>query len=131
MNTRATLFSGALLALLGVGLGAFGAHALKPVLTASGRMETFELAVRYQFYHAFALLATGILQHTFPTLWLNYASLSTLLGVILFSGSLLAFCFTGVAAQAMITPFGGILLMLGWAFMLGGILKSMHTKKPS
>jgi uncharacterized membrane protein YgdD (TMEM256/DUF423 family) len=131
MNTKATLLSGALLALLSVTLGAFGAHILKSVLTAAGRMETFELAVRYQFYHAFALLVAGILQHTFPTPWFKYASLSTFPGVLLFSGSLLAFCFTGVSALGIITPFGGVLLMLGWAFMLVGILKSVPIKKPS
>jgi uncharacterized membrane protein YgdD (TMEM256/DUF423 family) len=53
------LLSGAILAGLGVAIGAFGAHAMKAMLEASGRTDTFETAVRYQFYHALALLFIG------------------------------------------------------------------------
>jgi uncharacterized membrane protein YgdD (TMEM256/DUF423 family) len=60
MNIKQTLIAGAVLGLLGVGLGAFGAHALKPTLEANGRLDTFELAVRYQFFHALALLFLGL-----------------------------------------------------------------------
>ncbi len=54
MTSKKLLLTGAILGLLSVILGAFGAHALKAILTANNRVETFELAVRYQFFHALA-----------------------------------------------------------------------------
>lgn len=88
MNQQKSLLAGALLGALGVALGAFGAHALKPMLTASGRLETYELAVRYEFYHALALLLTGALQQFINSNFIKRASLFFLLGTVLFSGSL-------------------------------------------
>ncbi len=125
MNIRNTLLAGAILGLLGVAIGAFGAHALKDLLQALGRVDTFELAVRYQFYHALALLLNGLLQQVFSTPWLRYASLSFLLGCILFSGSLYALSISGVTTLAYITPFGGLLLLAGWIMLLIGISKSL------
>ena len=61
MNQRNILLTASVLGLFAVGLGAFGAHALKATLTMTGRADTYDLAVRYQFYHTLALLATGIL----------------------------------------------------------------------
>ncbi|MBX2966028.1 MAG: DUF423 domain-containing protein [Cyclobacteriaceae bacterium] len=125
MNTKTTLLTGALMGLLGVALGAFGAHALKPMLLESGRLETFELAVRYQFYHAGALLITGILQHLFPVGLLRWSALLFVVGILLFSGSLYALCFTGVTAIAMITPVGGVCFIAGWLLMLIAVLKAV------
>ena len=121
MNQRASLFIGALVGLLGVALGAFGAHALKDMLLASGRSDTYELAVRYQFYHAFALLAVGILQHYMISKYLKTASIFFLTGTLLFSGSLYMLCFSGSTAFAMVTPFGGVLLIFGWVFLALGV----------
>jgi uncharacterized membrane protein YgdD (TMEM256/DUF423 family) len=128
MNSRNTLLAGAVLGLLGVAFGAFGAHALKALLTASGRIETFELAVRYQFYHAFALLAAGIIQHLSPVQLLRYSTLVFLSGTILFSGSLYVVCFSGITAFAMVTPVGGVLLMAGWTLLIVGVAKGIKTK---
>ena len=114
MNARTTLMLGSAFGLLGVAIGAFGAHALKPMLIESGRLETFELAVRYQFYHAFALLATGILMNQLPVKFLEYASLFFTGGILFFSGSLYLLCFTGVGVLGAITPLGGILFIAGW-----------------
>ncbi len=121
MNQRASLLLGALVGLLGVALGAFGAHALKDMLLASGRSDTYELAVRYQFYHAFALLAVGILQHYMISKYLKTASIFFLTGILLFSGSLYMLCFSGSTAFAMVTPFGGVLLIFGWVFLALGV----------
>lgn len=121
MNQRTSLLTGALFGLLGVALGAFGAHALKDMLTASGRLDTYELAVRYQFYHAFALLAVGILQHYLISKYLKIASIFFLSGTLLFSGSLYLLCFTNSTAFAMATPFGGVLLIFGWVFLAVGV----------
>lgn len=123
MNSRTTLTIGAALGMLGVAVGAFGAHALKPMLIETGRVDTFELAVRYQFYHALALLVAGILQHLFPVSVLAYASRLFVAGVFLFSGSLYLLCFTQVKTFAMITPIGGVALIAGWLCLLAGIYK--------
>jgi uncharacterized membrane protein YgdD (TMEM256/DUF423 family) len=120
-----SLVSGALLGLLGVALGAFGAHALKPILLQTGRLETFELAVRYQFYHALALLATGIIENQYPSVKFKYAGICFLAGVVFFSGSLYLLSFTGVGILGAITPIGGFLMIIGWGFLITGCL----TKK--
>ena len=75
MNKKSALLCGAFMGGLGVAFGAFGAHALKPFLAEAGRVETFELAVRYQFYHAFALLITGLLMNHFTTKLLYYSAI--------------------------------------------------------
>lgn len=121
MNQKSNLLAGALLGLLGVGFGAFGAHALKPMLLESGRLDTYELAVRYQFYHAFALLTVGILQHYLTSKYFKISGLFLTLGVLLFSGSLYLLCFTGTTAFAMVTPVGGVLMIFGWLVMAVGI----------
>ena len=81
---------------LAVAIGAFGAHALKPLLDGMGRVETFELAVRYQFYHALALLALAFRWTLFESRLLRYGGLFFLLGILFFSGSLYMLCFTGI-----------------------------------
>ena len=111
------LRAGAVLGFLGVVLGAFGAHALKSMLEQTNRVEIFEKAVRYQFYHAFALLIVGILSKFIESKWLNYAGKSFLFGVIFFSGSLYAICFTGIKVFGAVAPIGGTLMILGWAFL--------------
>lgn len=121
MNQRNTLLTGSLFGLLGVALGAFGAHALKDTLTASGRLDTYELAVRYQFYHALALLGAGLLQQTLNSKYLRTSSVFFLSGILLFSGSLYVLCLTGSTTFAMVTPFGGVLLIFGWVFLAVGI----------
>ena len=121
MNKTTTLLAGAILGGFGVALGAFGAHALKEMLVQSGRLDTFELAVRYEFYHAFALLVAGILQQSISSKALQTSAVFFLSGTILFSGSLYLLCLTNNTVFAMVTPFGGVLLILGWLFLAIGI----------
>ncbi len=117
MNQKLTLLISAVLGTLAVGLGAFGAHALKNLLTQNGRLETYELAVRYHFYHTLALLLTGLLMDKFQSSHLNYAALFFLLGIILFSGSLYTYALTNKTSFAMITPLGGVCFLAGWMLM--------------
>ncbi|GAB3714582.1 DUF423 domain-containing protein [Spirosoma flavus] len=119
--------SGAILGLLGVALGAFGAHALRAMLDASGRAATFETAVKYQFYHALALVLVGVLMNMFgsnPTIvkLLGWAGYSFLGGVLIFSGSLYILCFTGVTWLGAITPIGGLAMIAGWALLMWAFL---------
>ncbi len=115
--------SGAVLGLLGVALGAFGAHVLRSLLDQSGRAATFETAVKYQFYHALALVLVGLLLHVSgsnPAVvrLLNWSGYSFLGGVLIFSGSLYVLCFTGITWLGAITPLGGVALIAGWALLL-------------
>jgi uncharacterized membrane protein YgdD (TMEM256/DUF423 family) len=123
MNYRNTLVSGLAFALLGVVLGAFGAHALKDVLTANGYMDVYETAVRYQFYHAFALIVTAILMRQSSTMKISGAALCFVGGNIFFSGSLFALGLTGIKILGAITPIGGLLFICGWAILIVNILR--------
>lgn len=119
MTAKLILQLAALLGGLGVAIGAFGAHGLRSMLEASGRFETFETAVRYQFYHALALLAVGVLLLVRPELrQLGTAAWLWVGGVLIFSGSLYALCFTGITKLGAITPIGGLLLIGGWIVLL-------------
>jgi uncharacterized membrane protein YgdD (TMEM256/DUF423 family) len=124
MKKETSLLWGALMGGLAVAIGAFGAHALKPFLIASQRVDTFELAVRYQFYHALALLATGLAIGQLESRLLRYSALFFLLGIFLFSGSLLTLCFTGVKMMGAITPFGGVCFIVGWVLLGLGVYKN-------
>lgn len=118
MTARLLIQLAAGLGLLGVAIGAFGAHGLRPMLEASGRFDTFETAVRYQFYHTLALLAVGVLWALRPELRLGLTGALWLAGVLIFSGSLYALCFTGVKALGAVAPVGGLLLIGGWLSLL-------------
>ena len=101
---------------LGVILGAFGAHALEARLSA-GALVTFETGVRYQLWHALAMLATGVLATQGVDLRrgrLQLAGWAFALGIVLFSGSLYAIVFTGIRALGIVTPFGGLCFVAGW-----------------
>jgi uncharacterized membrane protein YgdD (TMEM256/DUF423 family) len=124
LSQKQTLLVAAALGILGVSLGAFGAHALKNLLTASGRLDTYELAVRYHFYHTFALLAVGILMDKYSSSRLGLSALLFLIGLILFSGSLYALCLLNISKIAIITPFGGVFLIAGWATLFISILRN-------
>ena len=117
------LRAGSIFGAIGVMVGAFGAHALKEMLTASGRFETFETGVRYQFYHAIALVLVGILAKEFPAKTLTYSGYCFLAGILIFSGSLYLICFTGIKTFGAVAPIGGVLLVVGWLLMLWTVLK--------
>ena len=119
MTAKLILQIAALLGGLGVAIGAFGAHGLRAMLEASGRFDTFETAVRYQFYHTLALLAVGVLLHVRPELrLLGTAAWLWTGGVIVFSGSLYLLCFTGITKLGAVAPIGGLLLIGGWIALL-------------
>ncbi len=124
MSARLILQLAAVLGALTVAIGAFGAHGLRPMLEASGRLDTFETAVRYQFYHLLALLAVGVLAVARPDLrGLDTAALLWLAGIVVFSGSLYAICFTGITKFGAVAPLGGLLLIAGWVRLLFAVGK--------
>jgi uncharacterized membrane protein YgdD (TMEM256/DUF423 family) len=129
MKKETSLLCGAIMGGLAVAIGAFGAHALKPFLLASQRVDTFELAVRYQFYHALALLTTGLAMGQIDSKYLRYGGLFFLMGIFLFSGSLYMLCFSGLTAMGAITPFGGISFIAGWVFLCLGVYKKIKASE--
>ena len=82
MDKRSTLLFGAIFGGLGVGLGAFGAHTLKGMLLANNKVEAYEIAVRYQVYHALALLLAGILMNQVKNKFLQFASFCWISGIL-------------------------------------------------
>ncbi|GAB4377446.1 MAG: DUF423 domain-containing protein [Salibacteraceae bacterium] len=112
--------SGAVLGLLGVALGAFGAHALKNMV-GTDQVESFQTAVRYQLIHALVILITGVAP---PGTFGNHKwiLLMFLLGIIFFCGSIYLLVLDEVMGANLsflgpVTPLGGILLMIGWALI--------------
>lgn len=105
---------GALLGFAGVALGAFGAHGLKDKLTAE-MLEVWETGVRYQVWHALALLAVGMLAgQSGSSRWLGAAGWLYLIGTLLFSGSIYLLATTGWRWLGPVTPLGGTALLAGW-----------------
>ena len=102
---------------LDVLLGAFGAHKLKSFLIEMNRLDTFETAVKYQMYHALALLFVGILIPAAPSKLMIWSGTSFLIGIVLFSGSLYLLCFTSWRWLGPITPIGGLFLIGGWILL--------------
>lgn len=104
---------GSLSGFLAVALGAFGAHALKARLDAE-LLATFEVGVRYQMYHALALLAVGWAHTRWPGAVLTASGWLFVAGTVVFSGSLYALSLSGVRWLGAITPVGGVALLAGW-----------------
>ncbi len=109
------LLIAAILGFLGVAFGAFGAHGLRSRLSPE-MIAVFEIGVRYQMYHAFALLAVAAaIAHFGRARLLMIAGWSFLAGILIFSGSLYALALTGTGTFGAITPMGGVGLLVGWA----------------
>lgn len=123
MSSRRVLaVAGVLLALATV-LGAFGAHALKAQL-APDRLQVYETAVRYHFFHALGLLGIGLTLRFVDTGLVRWAALLVLVGVVLFSGSLYALTFGAPRIFGPVTPLGGLALIAGWTFYAVGLWRS-------
>ena len=119
------LLAGSLFAGLSVAIGAFGAHKLKTFLLQTGRTDTFEKAVAYQFYHSLALLIIGIMISTMPvnTKYMNIAGYCFIAGIIVFSGSLYILCLTETPKWGAVTPIGGVCMIAGLVMVFLSILK--------
>jgi len=104
---------GSLFAFLAVAAGAFGAHGLKARLAAE-MLNTFEIAARYQFYHALALFVTAWACSRWPSSAATAAGWFFVSGMVIFSGSLYTLALTGIRWLGAITPIGGLAFLAGW-----------------
>ena len=125
---------GAFLAGLSVATGSYGAHGLQKLVPIE-RIHTWEKAVRYQMFHAFALffVAWALTQWLNQTKVLNAAAWSFIAGTVFFSGSVYIRVFTGnlqtegfatFLDPAYFTPLGGILMIVGWGLFMWAALKA-------
>lgn len=114
---------GSLFAALGVGLGAFGAHALKTRLSPED-LAIFEVGVRYQMYHALALIGVGAVAMRLDSGLVKAAGWAFVLGILVFSGSLYALVGTGVRVLGAVTPLGGVAFIAGWLMLSIAAFKS-------
>jgi uncharacterized membrane protein YgdD (TMEM256/DUF423 family) len=119
--------SAGILAVVAIGLGAFGAHSLRDLINVKA-LNSFETGVRYQMYHALALLVIGFAM-PIPANTRKWVFRFFIFGIILFSGSIYLLSFKEIltfnlAYLGPITPIGGLLLIVGWLRLVYGILKS-------
>ena len=115
---------GALLAALGVALGAFGAHALR-ARVAPETFAIYQTAVQYHMWHALGLVGVGLLCNVLPgSTWLRASGWLLALGIVLFSGSLYLLAVTGMRWLGAVTPLGGSALILGWLAMAIALLRA-------
>ena len=120
---RGLLFIGALSAAIAVALGAFGAHGLRSVLTPD-MLAVFETGVRYQMYHALALVALGLAGSARLGRLANVAGGLFVVGSVGFSGSLYLLTLAGTKGIGLVTPLGGVLLLVGWLVLAVAALKA-------
>ncbi len=128
MVNKTFLITAFILGALAVGLGAFGAHGLKKI-AAPEQLQTFETAVRYQFYHVFALTLAGIMAYYTTSNMVYWSGILFIVGMVLFSGSLYMLTYFGISANTSmrwigaITPIGGLSFIAGWLLLAFSVLK--------
>lgn len=125
MNAKTAAMMGATMAMLGVILGAFGAHALKASLDV-GAMAVYQKASQYHFIHSIALLVLGgvwqgLSNDAVSTRRFRAAAWLFALGLLLFCGSLYALSVTQIKPLGMVTPIGGVAFILAWCFTVLGL----------
>lgn len=133
--TRKLLLIACLLGMTAVGLGAFGAHILKKVLSEY-HLQIFETGVRYQFYHTFALIAAAFLGRYVGSRWAGIAGWLFLAGIVCFSGSLYLLALSEVfgletlaPVLGPLTPLGGLLFMVGWLVLFRAAFDYKGSKR--
>ncbi len=119
---RTFLLIGAVAGFIGVGFGAFGAHGLRGRLSPE-MLAVFETGVRYQMYHAFAILFVALALAHPEWRTLRFGGWCFTTGIVLFSGSLYALALTGTTALGAITPLGGVAFLAGWLCLIVGAVR--------
>ncbi|MDR9856950.1 DUF423 domain-containing protein [Paenibacillus sp. VCA1] len=115
---RKFLVIGAVMAMLSVVIGAFGAHMLKPIV-GEDAMKVYETGVQYHMAHALGILLIAVVTGFWGcTRKLAWAAWLLFAGIILFSGSLYVLAITGIKPLGAITPIGGVAFIAGWVCLI-------------
>jgi uncharacterized membrane protein YgdD (TMEM256/DUF423 family) len=129
MQERHIAACGALNMLIAIACGAFGAHALKKLLSPD-MLAIWHTAVQYQMAHALGmLLIAALTPRLLSTAALSRIGIAFLFGIVVFSGSLYVLALTGVRWLGAITPVGGVAFLLGWGLLVWQILKQKEPRK--
>jgi uncharacterized membrane protein YgdD (TMEM256/DUF423 family) len=138
LNAKTWLVLGASLGVLGVAAGTFGAHALPEYLRAAGadsdlsrRQVWWETGVRYQMYHALALIGVAWVADRRKSLLPSLAGISMFAGTLIFSSCLYVLALTGQTFIGAIVPIGGVLFIAGWILLAlagGGLVESQDKQ---
>ncbi|MEH0665496.1 DUF423 domain-containing protein [Vibrio scophthalmi] len=132
MKSNHLLALGGMFAGLGVALGAFAAHGLKAMLPPY-LLEVFQTGVHYQFLHAIAIMLCALFLRltSFSAGEKNFAraAICFIIGIFCFSGSLYALAITGIKWFGPITPFGGVMFLIGWALFVVAALQSNEVNQ--
>ncbi|HUN25546.1 MAG TPA: DUF423 domain-containing protein [Steroidobacteraceae bacterium] len=119
--SRAILATGGVALAAATVLGALAAHALPGRISAQ-QLDVFDTAVRYHFYHALGLLAIGLTARALDSALIRWSAGLILAGIVLFSGSLYLLSLGAPRPIGLVTPLGGVALIVGWlVFALGAL----------
>lgn len=117
MNGKKWVAVGAVLMALGIIIGAFGAHSIQDLLVANDSGDIFATGSKYHLIHGLAIILLGLIADRFPHRFMNPAGWLFLVGILLFSFSLYVLSITGIRMLGMITPFGGVSLIIAWSLI--------------
>ena len=125
MTGKIWIACGALLASAAVAAGAVGTHVLKETVKLDAdALATYEVAVRYQMYHALGLILVGLVAARANSRLVAAAGIVFVLGIVLFSGGVYAWLATGIKPFVHVVPIGGTAWIVGWLLLAAGALKS-------
>ena len=116
------IITGSVFVALAISFGAFGSHALKEKLTLE-QLEIYDIATRYLMFHALGIFAIGILGYQVPSEILTLPLLLMVSGILIFSGSLYLISLVGYKKLGMVTPIGGLALIISWLIIAYNIYK--------
>lgn len=117
--------SGSFFALVGIVARSLSSHTIQPFLIERGKLDNFNLAADYLIVHGLALLVVAILCHLFPDARYERAGYLLIVGSLLFQGTVLIKSCVSIAPFGLLTPIGGLILMLGWGFLM--FIPLFHT----
>jgi uncharacterized membrane protein YgdD (TMEM256/DUF423 family) len=123
MSANVWIACGAVLASTAVAAGAVGTHVLKETVKLEpAALATYDVAVRYQMYHALGLIFVGLLAARSTTWLVPAAGIAFGLGIVLFSGGIYAWLATGIKPFVHVVPIGGTAWIIGWLLLAAGAL---------
>ena len=129
MNSQRAMLVATLLIVIGILIGALGSHALQTMLAAS-QMHSLETAVHYQLFNALGLFVIGLLARLHTDAWLSRIAWMLAIGVVCFSGGIYVMLAGAPRPLGLITPVGGVLMILAWSLLAWRLAKISLMPRP-